>query len=212
MLNNTNQSAVDMNTVKIALTLLTIAITVGPLVYVVFIYRDNLVGLVLPPQFANLGQNLGQNISDGNSSGNPSSSPLNITGITGSDFQMPQLVSDPQYNPDTGEFSLSVNVTNPLTNELSIDQLSVQIQSKDNNALVGNISIPQPINIQPGESSIINVTGIMPQDMFNQISGQNTGNIDVNNIILKNLDVVVGGVKIHFDEFDPSSIQSLGGL
>jgi hypothetical protein len=52
----------------------------------------------------------------------------------------------------------------------------------------------------------------MPQDMFNQISGQNTGNIDVNNIILKNLDVVVGGVKIHFDEIDPSSIQSLGGL
>jgi hypothetical protein len=201
MLNNTNQSAVGMNTVKIALTLLTIAITVGPLVYVVFIYRDNLVGLVLPPQFANLGQNM--------SDGNFSSSQLNITG---SDFQMPQLVSDPQYNPDTGEFSLSVNVTNPLTNELSIDQLSVQIQSKDNNALVGNISIPQPINIQPGESSIINVTGIMPQDMFNQISGQNTGNIDVNNIILKNLDVVVGGVKIHFDEFDPSSIQSLGGL
>ena len=205
MLNNTNQRAVGMNTVKIALTLLTIAITVGPLVYVVFIYRDNLVGLVLPPQFANLGQNLGQNMSDGNFS-------LSQLNITGSDFQMPQLVSDPQYNPDTGEFSLSVNVTNPLTNELSIDQLSVQIQSKDNNALVGNISISQPINIQPGESSIINVTGIMPQDIFNQISGQNTGNIDVNNIILKNLDVVVGGVKIHFDEFDPSSIQSLGGL
>ena len=208
MLNNTNQRTVDMNTVKIALTLLTIAITVGPLVYVVFIYRDNLIGLVLPPQFANLGQNLGQNMSNGNSSGNPLSS-LNITG---SNFQMPKLVSNPQYNPDTGEFSLSVNVTNPLTNELSIDQLSVQIQSKDNNTLVGNISIPQPINIQPGESSIINVTGIMPQDMFNQISGHNTGNIDVNNIILKNLDVDVGGVKIHIDEIDPSSIQSLGGL
>lgn len=208
MLNNTNQRTVDMNTVKIALTLLTIAITVGPLVYVVFIYRDNLIGLVLPPQFANLGQNLGQNMSNGNSSGNPLSS-LNITG---SNFQMPKLVSNPQYNPDTGEFSLSVNVTNPLTNELSIDQLSVQIQSKDNNTLVGNISIPQPINIQPGESSIINVTGIMPQDMFNQISGQNTGNIDLNNIILKNLDVNIGGVKIHIDEIDPSSIQSLGGL
>ena len=205
MLNNTNQRAVGMNIVKIALTLLTIAITVGPLVYVVFIYRDNLVGLVLPPQFANLGQNLGQNMSNGNLS----SSQFNITG---SDFQMPQLVSAPQYNPDTGEFNLSLNVTNPLTNELSIDQLSVQIQSKDNNALVGNISIPQPINIQPGESSIINVTGIMPQDMFNQISGQNTGNIDVNNTILKNLNVVVGGIKIHFDEIDPSSIQSLGGL
>ena len=38
-----------MNKVKIALTILTIAITVGPLLGVVYIYRDNLVGLVLPP-------------------------------------------------------------------------------------------------------------------------------------------------------------------
>ena len=204
-----------MNTVKIALTLLTIAITVGPLVYVVFVYRDNLVDLVLPPQLASLGKNSGQNASENvpgeTSSGNPSSSPFNLTDITGSDFQMPQLVSNPQYNPDTGDFSLSVNVTNPLTSTLSIDQLSAQIQSKDNSGLVGNISIPQSINIQPGANSIINVTGVIPQDLYNQISGQNSGNIDVNNFVLKNVDVVVGGVKLHFDEIDPSSILSQGG-
>ena len=92
----------------------------------------------------------------------------------------------------------------PLPNEISVEHLSVQIQSKDDSGLVGNISIPQQINIQPGESSIINVEGIIPQQLYNQINGQNTGNIDINNIVLKNLDVTVGGIKVHIDQVDPA--------
>jgi len=201
-----------MNKAKLALTLLTIAITVGPFLYVVFIYRDNIVGIMLPPQLANVGQNATQNLSEnvlGGNSGNQSS--FNMTEITGSNFQMPQLLNNTQYNPDTGDLSLSVNLTNPLANAISIDQFSVQIESKDNSSLVGNISIPQSINIQPGANSIINVTGIMPQDLYNQISGQNSGNIDVNSFVLKNLNVDVGGLKLHFDEIDPSSFLSQGG-
>jgi len=198
---------VDMNKVKIALTLLTIAIIVGPFAYVVISYRDNLVGLVLPPQFSSLGQSLGQNSGENPSS---SSNPINLTGTN---FQVPTVVGTPQYDPNTGDFNVAINATNPLSNTaISVDQLSVQIQSKVDNSLVGNISIPQPINIQPGESAIINVEGVIPQQLYNQINGQNTGNIDINNIILKNLDVTVGGIKIHMDQFDPSSIQSaLGG-
>jgi len=197
-----------MNKVKIALTLLTVAIIVGPFAYVVIANSSNLIGLVLPPQFSNLGQSLAQN-----SGQYPSSSSSNPINITGSNFQVPQVVGTPQYNPATGDFNVAINATNPLTNEISVEQLSVQIQSKDNNGLIGNISIPQQINIQPGESSIINVEGYIPQDLYNQINNQTTGNIDINNILLKNLDVTVGGVKVHIDQVDPSSIQSvLGGL
>ncbi|MCL4430281.1 MAG: hypothetical protein M1167_05970, partial [Chloroflexi bacterium] len=39
-----------MDKVKAALTVLTVAIVVAPLLGVVYIYRDNLLGLVLPPQ------------------------------------------------------------------------------------------------------------------------------------------------------------------
>ena len=196
-----------MNKVKLALTLLTIAIIVGPFAYVALAYRNNLIGLVLPPQFSNLGQSLGQNLGEYPSSS--STSPINITG---SNFQVPQLVGTPQYNPATGDFNVAINATNPLPNEISVSQLSVQIQSKDNSSLVGNISIPQELNIQPGQSAIINIEGVIPQQLYNQISGQNTGNIDINNIVLKNLDVTVGGIKVHLDQFDPASIQSyLGG-
>ena len=193
-----------MNKLKLALTLLTIAIMVGPFAYVLIAHSDNLIGLVLPPQFSNLSQNIGQN---------PSSSTSDPLNITGSNFEVPQLVGTPQYNPNTGDFNVAINATNPLSNEISVDHLSVQIQSKDNSGLVGNISIPQSINIKPGESSVINVEGVIPQELYNQINAQNTGNIDFNNIVLKNLDVTVGGIKVHLDQVDPASFQSnLGGL
>jgi hypothetical protein len=197
-----------MKKLKIALTLLTVAIIVGPFAYVLIAYHDNLVGLVLPPQFSNLGKSLGQSHGE-----NPSSSSSNPINLTGTNFQVPQLVGIPQYNPVTGDFNVAINATNPLSNEISVDELSVQIQSKDGSGLIGNISIPQPINIKPGESSIINVEGVIPQQLYNQINNQNTGNLDFNNVVLKNLDVTVGGVKVHIDQVDQSSLQSaLGGL
>jgi len=195
-----------MNRVKLALTLLTIAIMVGPFAYVAIANRDNLVGLVLPPQFSNLGKSLSQNSGE-----NPSSSSSNPINLTGSNFQVPQVVGTPQYNPVTGDFSVAINATNPLPNEISVDHLSVQIQSKDGSGLEGNISIPQAINIQPGETAIINVEGVIPQQLYDQINSQNNGKIDINNIILKNLDVTVGGIKIHMDQIDPTSIQSILG-
>lgn len=39
-----------MDKVKIALTILSIAIVIGPLVGVAYVYRDNLLGLVVPPK------------------------------------------------------------------------------------------------------------------------------------------------------------------
>ena len=198
-----------MKKLKLALTLFTVAVIVGPFAYVLISNGNNLVGLVLPPQLSNLDQSLSQN-----SSGNPSlpssdnSNPFNLTG---SDFEPPQLVGSPQYDPSTGDFSVAINATNPLSNEISVEQLSVQIQSKDNSALVGNISIPDTISIKPGESSIINVEGVIPQQLYNQISNLNNGTLNTNNIVLKNLDVTVGGVKIHMDQFDPASVESILG-
>ena len=195
-----------MNKVKLALTLLTIAIIIGPFAYVAIAYRDNLINLVLPPQFSNLVQSLSQN--SGENPSLPSTSPFNITG---SNFPVLQLVGTSQYNPETRDFNIAINATNPLPNEISVDQLSVQIQSKDDSGLVGNISIPQAINIQPGESTLINIEGVIPQQLYNQIIGQNTSNIDFNNVLLKNLDATVGGVKIHIDLVDSASIQSILG-
>jgi hypothetical protein len=185
-----------MNNVKIALTLLSIAIVVGPLAGVVLFYRDNLVGLVVPPEIKNLDSGL----SEGNLT--------NPQFINGSQFQLPTLVGEPQYNQETGAFSYPINFTNPLKTEISVDSMSAEIKFKDNNVILGNISITQPIEIAPGQSGIINATGNLDPEKVSQIKAQYSG--DVNNIVLENVNIVVGGVEMHFDELDAGSLQGLG--
>jgi len=171
-----------MDKVKIALTVLSILIVIGPLVGAAFVYRDNLVGLVVPPQVKSL-------VSGGDSIGSQSQP----------QFQPPQLVGQPQYNAQTGAFTVSFNFTNPLTNEVSIDKLSAEVQSEEGGVSLGNISLGQPIQITPGETSIINVSGVLNQAAISQFEAQNPG-VNGINISLENLNVDVAGVTVHMDQ------------
>jgi LEA14-like dessication related protein len=171
-----------MDKVKIALTILSIAIVIGPLVGVAYVYRDNLLGLVVPPQVKSL-------LSGGNSTGSQSQP----------EFQPPQLVGQPQYNAQTGAVTVSFNFTNPLPNGVSIDKLSAEVQSEEDGVSLGNISINQPIQITPGETSTINVSGILNQNAISQFEAQNPG-VNGINISLENLNVDVAGVTVHMDQ------------
>ena len=170
-----------MDKVKIALTMLSILIVIGPLAGVAYVYRDNLLGLVIPPQVKSL-------VSGGNSAGSQSQP----------QFQTPQLVGQPQYNAQTGAVTVSFNFTNPLTNQISIDQLSAEVISEDGVSL-GNISINQQIQMTPGETSTINVSGILNQNAISQFEAQNPGVSGIN-ISLANLNVDVAGVNVHMDQ------------
>jgi len=171
-----------MDKVKIALTVLSILIVIGPLAGAAFVYRDNVVGLVVPPQVKSL-------VSGGDSTGSQSQP----------QFQPPQLVGQPQYNAQTGAFTVSFNFTNPLTNEVSIDKLSAEVQSEEGGVSLGNISLNQPLQITPGETSIINVSGVLSQAAISQFEAQNPG-VNGINISLANLNVDVAGVNVHMDQ------------
>jgi hypothetical protein len=182
LIGTTNKPAVGMDKVKIALTVLSILIVIGPLAGAAFVYRDNLLGLVVPPQVKSL-------VSGGDSTGSQSQP----------EFQPPQLVGHPQYNAQTGAFTVSFNFTNPLTNEVSIDKLSAEVQSEEGGVSLGNISLNQPIQITPGETSTINVSGILSQAAISQFEAQNPG-VNGINISLANLNVDVAGVTVHMDQ------------
>src|SRR5271157_1059055 len=98
-----------MNKTKIALTILSIAIVIGPLLGVVFVYRDNLMGLVLPPETSNA-LNLGNLANLGSNNSQPN-------------FQLFTPTSEPTYNQTTGAFTYPFNFTNPTSNTISLDQL-----------------------------------------------------------------------------------------
>jgi len=176
-----------MEKVKIALIILSIAIVIGPLAGMALIYRDNLAGMVLPPEISNMAN--GQ-----------------IGNVTASNFVAPTLASEPQYNPNTGALSVSLSFTNPLSNQISVEQFSADIKSKDNNIPLGNISLADPINIAPGENGIIDVAGNLSPELINQIQTKYQDNGRVN-VVIENIDAVVAGVHFHLGSFDVGSIQ-----
>ena len=183
-----------MDKVKIALTVLSILIIVVPLAIVVYEYRNNVDGLVIPPEIQSL-----ENGGNSNSTGSISAQPQ---------FQPPQLVSQ-QYNSQTGAFAVSFNFTNPLSNSVSIDSLSAEVVSSDGAAL-GNISLDQPIQITPGETSNINVSGLLDQNAISQLEAQNPGLSGIN-ISLANLNVNVAGISVHMNQVsDAGQIQLPG--
>jgi hypothetical protein len=180
-----------MDKVKLALTVLSILIIIVPLAGAAYVYRDNLLGLVLPPQLKGL-------VSGNGSTGS----------VSQPQFQPPQPVGQPQYNPQTGALTLSFNFTNPLSNQVSIDNLSAEVQSQDG-ADLGNISINQPIQIAPGETSTINVPGVLNQAALSQFEAENPGATSIN-LSLANLNVNVAGVNVQKDQVNVGQLQLLG--
>jgi hypothetical protein len=177
----------NMDKVKVALTVLSIMLIAAPLLGVVYVYRDNLIGLVLHPEVTDM--------MNGNTN---QTSPMG-------DFELPSVAGEPQYNSQTGAFNLAFNFTNPLTNDLSVDKFSATIKSRDNNAVLGNVALAEPISVASGENSILSVAGNLDQNTVNQLVSQYQGNRNLN-VVLEDVDAIVGGIHFHLDQIDIGSI------
>jgi hypothetical protein len=150
---------------------------------VVIIYRDNLVGLVLP--------------SDTPGMSNLTNSNVNMSSLENLNPISP--IGNPTYDQNTGQFSYPFNFTNPLPQQISIDNLSADVVCADNGAKLGTITIPSSLTVQPGNSTVVDIIGNINQQVLDQYKSQ-YGNGDNVNISLENLNVTVGGVTLHLDQ------------
>jgi hypothetical protein len=194
-----------MDKVKFALTVLSVLIIAVPLLVVVYAYQNNLEGLAIPPQIQSL---LTDGLNSGNSgSGNGAQMPQVSQSIP--NFQLPQAVGQPQYDPATGAFSYPFNFTNPLTSQISINDLSAEVVG-ENNTPLGNVSIT-PVNIAAGASTVINATGNLSQSAINQLETEyQNGSL---NVSLQNVNVNLGGITVHINEInDIGSILGQYGI
>ncbi len=179
--------------IKIALSALTIVLTVGPLLGVVCLYRDNLLGLVLPSQTTGESSVTNSDISN-----------LDFTALES--MQPIKPLGEPTYNQSTGDFSYPLNFTNPLPQELSLDNLSADIKA-GNGELLGTISIPDAIHVSPGQSAVIDLNGNINQaalDAYKAHFGENAY------VSVENLVVTVGGISLHLDEIPGVGSIQLG--
>ena len=192
-----------MKKLKIFLALLTIAITVTPIALEVLLYRDNLLGLVIPPEITSMVN--GNSVLNGGSSNDNGSSNGNVSSLVNS-LEAPQLVGAPQYNPETKAFSFTFNFTNPLETPISVDKLETGIVSHDDGVFLGNISIDKPLILNPDQTINVTALGVLSDTAINYFKTNSTGQNSIN-IDLTNLNIDIAGVTVQVDRQNIGNIQ-----
>jgi hypothetical protein len=199
-----------MKKLKIFLTLLSVLIIVLPIAFEVVLYRDNLLGLIVPPEMISLVNGGSRNGDGGNlpNSNDNGSSPTSgdsqtsgdsaISSLLNSGFELPQLVREPQYIPDTNTLAITFNFTNPLETSIAVDKLEAGIVSHDGGVFLGNVSLANPLRLEPGQTIDVTALDALSPEAINyfktNVIGQNSTNVD-----FVNLNIDVGGVTIHVD-------------
>jgi len=190
-----------LDKVKWYLRAITVCCILIPLLVLGYTYRDNLAGLIVPPQLQNL---INQNNS-GQSNSNALNSTLAQLGINVNNFQMPQF-ENLTYDSSTGVATLTVNLTNPLTDQsLDVSNFSLDV-AYSNGAQPVTIQLAEPINIGAGQTGIVSIplTSSNSQELQSLISGNQTGS----NLQLSNLYVTVNGITVQISNLSDLSQSS----
>lgn len=178
-----------MKKLKLFLTLLTIAITVMPIVIEVMLYHDNLSGLIIPNDF--------NNIINGNNNSNSNSS--NSNNLLNADFQPPQPIGEPQYNPQTNTIAYTFSVTNPLQIPIKFDNLTAGMISHDDDVFLGNITLDKPIELNPGQTANITALGTLSNNAVNYLKTKAQTQSSIN-VDFENLNLNMAGIQIQLDK------------
>lgn len=172
-----------MYKVKLALSILTILLTIGPLLGVVYVYRDNLVGVVMPPETPGQFSITNSDIANFNFSALEEMNPI-------------EPVCDPTFNTTTGHFVYDLNLTNPLPDPISIDAFSADIRT-NTGELLGTIQMPTGLHLESGESGIIDIQGNLDPQLIQDYMEQHGNNASVS---VENITLTIGGIALHLDE------------
>jgi hypothetical protein len=186
-----------MDKVRLLLVLFTIGTAVGPLAGVVVVYRNNLLGLVVPPE---IGNGSFSNLVTGNApNGSPGEGPNAANGSLGQGpFGLPQYVSM-QSDPTSRSYSMTFNFTNPLNFDLTLNSMSANVEDAQDGFPLGPVSLSSPVHLVAGETSLITVNGTWTEDAANHLATVHAGakTFDVD---LVGLHVDMGGVNLQLND------------
>jgi len=175
-----------MDKVRLALVLVTIAITVGPILGVVLAYRDNLMGLVIPPESEQLVDNLENVFTNPGEPGN-------------SIFPEPPGPEDIQYDPTSRTFTLATKIKNPLPFDATLNSMSGTLQCDAHNFALGEISLKDPVNMKTGETVTATITGQYTEAALTHLANEHAGEQSLAASLVDST-INVGGIIVQVSE------------
>lgn len=170
-----------MEKVRVLLTIISIAIIVGPLSVEVMVYKDNLSELIIPSEVTKL---MGLNSEDG--------------ALSDLKIEVPQIVSsDFDINARTAE--LTLNVTNPVNFDLNLKVFTGTVVCTEHNFVLGTVTINDPVEFQGKQSTIFSIVGTWASDALTHIMASHLGENQIG-IDLTDIHVEVNGVMISLEQ------------
>jgi hypothetical protein len=165
-----------MDKIRLLLTLITLAIIVGPVVGIVIVYRNNLLGLVVPPEVTEI---------------------VSGTFVTKKPLE-PQFVGS-EYNITSRTVTLTFNFSNPFNFDLTINSMSANIECAVHKFLLGHAALNDPINVRVNETAVITILGTWTEDAISHFQTAHAGaeSIDVD---LVGLTINIKGINIQIKD------------
>jgi len=150
-----------MDKIRVALVLITVAITIGPVLGMVLVYRNNLLGLVIPSGI--------DAIMNGMQNSNPSN-------IVQPDQMSP---SDVQYDMSSRMFTANFPMKNPFPFDATIDSMTGNITCDEHHFALGPAALKNPVSMSVGETVVVTVQGTWTEDAGNHLKSAHQGEKNV---------------------------------
>lgn len=173
-----------MDKIKLILTLVTIVITVGPIVGVLLVNQDNLAGLFVTPEMKEIADKFsGGGVGDDGGSGGPQVEP----------------VGPPEIDPVSHTIRQSIEFKNPFPLDITLKSMSGDVQCVEHSFDVGVASLEDSVSIPVEETRTVTLLITWTDDAEGHLKLLHSTEEDVE-VTLMNLGVDISGIQIGFDQ------------
>jgi hypothetical protein len=180
-----------MQLVGVFLLLLSVGLIVGPIGTVIVMNRDDMSQLVTPKNVETMlyGDTIYLiNSSNTNCSGYDNCT-ISIMGII-----TPQVVNI-TVNQSAKTFEVVVNITNHMTNNLTLNNLTTTIQTNQDHNTLLTVSLKEPVTIVSNETSAVTVMGYWTKTTEDYLNAYHTGT-SIIGIELTNISIEINHLQI----------------
>lgn len=172
-----------MDKVRLAFVSLTIIIIVLPILGIVLVYRDNLLGLLIPPEINDAMRGLrGGSEANGQSQTDQTSAIDEFIDAFVSNGTIPDAVSeilteppDIQYDPVTRTFTASFQMKNPIPMNITLKSLNGTVECDEHKFPIGPVTLKKPVNLTSGENATVTIVGRWTEAATNHLNTAHSG-------------------------------------
>jgi hypothetical protein len=162
-----------MQLLGLVLVLVNIGAILGPVAGVAIIYRDNIAGLVIPPEVTQL---------------------VNETASAATQIQLPQLLNY-TYDQNAKTVTVVFNFTNPLSLNVTVNSLAADVVCNEHNVLLGHVGIASPVELKMNVTAYLTVIFAWTSEAQNHFIADHASQSSIG-VSLRDIVVDIGGITV----------------